>query len=1083
MKTRILQLFLFLFLGGTLQAQVTTSSISGLVADVKKEPLIGATVLAVHIPSGTEYGTVTRLDGRYNLIGLRVGGPYKVVTSYVGYQTKTDENIFLNLGQNYIINTNMDEEGITLGELVITGTKNNILNDKRTGASTNISTQALNSLPTLSRSINDFTRLTPQSNGRSFSGADDRFNNITLDGSIFNNSFGLSGLPGGQTNSTPISLDAIEQIQVNIAPYDVRESGFTGAGINAVTRSGTNDFSGSVFYNLRNEAMVGTKAKGNTVVTNNFDVNQLGFRLGGPILKNKIFFFINAEAEKRNDPATSFLAKRPGENDQNNNPNVSRVLASDLDKLRDFLISKYNYDPGRYEDYALETQSQKATARLDFNLNSKSKLSLRYNFLKSSRDVTASNSGSFQNRSNNGFSLNFENSNYVINNDLNSIIAEHNYLGKNFSNKIIAGFTANRDYRSSRGGVFPLVDILDGGRNYTTFGFEPFTPNNRLDTDTYQFRDDITYYSGRNIWTAGINVESFTFENTFTPTYYGQFVYNSLQDFYNDTDADTTNDPTLRRYQLTSSNLENSALPIATTKANQIGLYIQDEIQATDNFKITAGFRVDYPIFAKTALENTQVAGYNFNDENGTPLKVSTSVLPNTNPLFSPRIGFNWDVKGDRSLQFRGGTGIFSGRPAFVWLSNQVGNNGILTASVFEENVKGKYPFSPDVTKYNSAPVPGKPAPSYNIAVTDPDFKFPQVWRTNLAVDKQLPYGIIGSVEVLYSKDINNVDYINANLKPASKILGGSTDFRPLYGLNNAGNRINSNITDAIYLRNTNEGGSYSGTIKLERPSKNGLTLMAAYNYGNTRDIISAGSIAFSSWRDNLSVNGNNRPDLAYSNNDLRHRVIGALSYRKEYAKNLASQISIFFQSQNQGRFAYTINGDVNGDQATANDLMFVPNGAGELVFEQYSITVDGQPKVFTVLDQVLAFEAYIEQDDYLKERRGKYAERNGVLRPMLTNVDLSFVQEIFMNVGGKRNTLQLRADIFNFGNMISNKWGVGDRIVNSSPLQFRSYNANGAPVYRLANINNELIKSTYTTSTTLGDVWQMQLGVRYIFN
>ncbi|MBK8348001.1 MAG: hypothetical protein IPL08_10340 [Saprospiraceae bacterium] len=258
---------------------------------------------------------------------------------------------------------------------------------------------------------------------------------------------------------------------------------------------------------------------------------------------------------------------------------------------------------------------------------------------------------------------------------------------------------------------------------------------------------------------------------------------------------------------------------------------------------------------------------------------------------------------------------------------------------------------------------------------------------------------------------------------------------------------------------------------------------MAAYNYGNTRDIISAGSIAFSSWRDNLSVNGNNRPDLAYSNNDLRHRVIGALSYRKEYAKNLASQISIFFQSQNQGRFAYTINGDVNGDQATANDLMFVPNGAGELVFEQYSITVDGQPKVFTVLDQVLAFEAYIEQDDYLKERRGKYAERNGVLRPMLTNVDLSFVQEIFMNVGGKRNTLQLRADIFNFGNMISNKWGVGDRIVNSSPLQFRSYNANGAPVYRLANINNELIKSTYTTSTTLGDVWQMQLGVRYIFN
>ncbi|MBK7632925.1 MAG: TonB-dependent receptor [Saprospiraceae bacterium] len=1081
MKTRFLHMFLFLMLGLGVQAQVTTSSISGLATDNKKEPLIGATIIAVHVPSGTQYGTVTRVDGRYNLIGLRVGGPYTVTTSYVGYQTKTDENIFLNLGQNYIINPLLEEEGVTLGELIITGSKNNILNDKRTGASTNISTQAINSLPTLSRSIGDFTRLTPQANGRSFGGADNRFNNITLDGSIFNNEFGLSDLPGGQTNSTPISLDAVEQIQVNIAPFDVREGGFTGAGVNAVTRSGTNEFSGSAFYNIRNESLVGTKAKGNTVVTNDFNVNQIGFRLGGPIVKDKIFFFINAESERRDDPATAFLAKRPGENDTNNNPNVSRVLASDLDQLRDFLISKYNYDPGRYENYSLETKSDKATARLDFNLSNKSKLSLRYNFLKSSRDVTASNSGSFQNRSNNGFALNFENSNYVINNDLNSFIAEHNYLGKNFSNKVIAGYTAKRDYRSSRGGVFPLVDILDGNRNYTTFGFEPFTPNNRLDTDTYQFRDDITYYAGRNTWTAGVNIEAFEFRNTFTPTYYGQFVYKSLQDFYNDTDADTTNDPELERYQLTYSNLAGSALPTATTKASQVGFYLQDEIQATDNFKLTAGFRVDLPIFSKTALENSQVAGYTFNDEFGKPLKVSTSILPNTNPLFSPRLGFNWDVKGDRTLQFRGGTGIFSGRPAFVWLSNQVGNNGILTGSIFENKTK-KYPFSPDVTKYNGTPNPGQPASSYNIAVTNPDFKFPQVWRTNVAMDKQLPYGIIGSVELMYTKDINNVDYINANLKPASKVLGG-VDNRPVYGITNAGNRLNANITDAIYLRNTDQGRSYSGTIKLERPTTDGLTVMAAYNYGNTRDILSAGSIAFSSWRDNLSVNGNNLPDLAYSSNDLRHRIIGAISYRKEYAKNLATQVSIFFQTQNQGRFSYTINGDVNGDQANANDLMFVPNGAGELVFEQYSITVDGQPKVFTVLDQIKAFDAYIDQDDYLKDRRGEYAERNGVLRPLLTNIDLSFVQEIYMNAGGKRNTLQLRADIFNFGNLISNDWGVGDRIVNSSPLQFRSYNANGAPVYRLAAINNELIKSTFIPSSNLGDVWQMQLGVRYIFN
>lgn len=1064
---------------------VTTASIIGEVKDSSGEGLPGANIVAVHIPSGTTYGSTSRADGRFTLPGLRIGGPYKVTISFVGYQEYRIEDINLTLGQNYPLSASLVETGMELQEIVISG--NSLLSDTRTGASTNISVRKLNALPTISRSITDFTRLTPQSNGRSFSGADSRFNNLTIDGSIFNNSFGLSDIPGGQTNSTPISLDAIQEIQVNIAPYDVRQGGFTGAGINAVTRSGTNEFSGSVFFNTRSEKLVGDKAKDQDVVTQDFSVKQQGFRVGGPIIKDKLFFFINGEQERRDDPATNYVALRPGIND--NAANVSRVLASDLDALRTYLINTFSYDPGAYENYTLATQSDKALVRFDYNMSSKSKLSLRYNYLKSSRDVPTSNSGSFNNRRDNGFAMNFQNANYVINNDINSVIAEHNFLGSKFSNNVIAGFTANRDYRSSLGGVFPLVDILEGGRNYTNFGYEPFTPNNILNTDTWQFQDNFTYYAGRHTFTAGVNFEAFKFENTFTPTYYGQFVYNSLQDFYRDTDSDPNNNPTLRRYQLTYSNLANSALPTATTNARQISFYAQDEYQVRSNIRLTAGLRVDVPSFKQTALTNTQVEGYTFKDAVGNPIKVSTAQLPKAQALWSPRVGINWDVFNDLSLMVRGGTGVFTGRPAFVWISNQMSNNGILTGSLRADNTTGVYPFNPDVTAYNLAPNPGQPASSYNIAVTDPNFKYPQTWRTNIAVDRQLPFGIVGTVEFIYNKEINNVIYTNVNQEPSTGTFAGP-DNRPKFpgfGLSstaqNNANRVNDNITDAILLTNTDKGRGYSATIKLERPTIQGLSAMAAYNYSNTKDMMSAGSIAFSSWRDNFTVAGNNLPIPAYSNNDLRHRIISAVTYRKEYAKRFASQVSFFFQAQNQGRFTYRINGDMNGDQQTSNDLMYIPKDVAEMNFQSYTVTVGTVPMFISAVRQAVAFDKFIEQDEYLRKRRGQYAERNGVLMPWVNTLDISFVQEFFVDVKGKRNTIQLRADIFNFGNMLNNSWGVSDRIINSSPIEYRGVDSNGVPIYRFSAVNGVLIDKTYGTSTTINDVWQMQFGVRYTFN
>lgn len=1066
-----------------------SSSFLGQVTDAKGEALPGANVTATHTPSGSFYGTSTREDGRFNLPDVRIGGPYRIEVSFTGFETYVLDGVNISLGQNFRLDVKLQEGSTTLGEVVVTAVESEIMNSERTGAATNIKKEAINSLPTLSRSLNDFVRLTPQSrsssvaattgNSVSFAGQDSRFNNLTLDGSIFNNSFGLAGAPGGQTNSSPISLDAIDEIQINLAPYDVRQGGFTGAGVNAVTRSGTNQLEGSVFYNTRSESLAGKTADGTEITKNDFSIKQTGFRLGGPIIKNKLFFFVNAEIERRDDPATSWVADRGTEGD-----NVSRVLASDLDQLKTFLIDRFDYNPGEYENYLLNTRSDKALAKLDYNINKSNRLSFRFNYLKSSRDVLASNSGSFQNRRDNGFALNFSNSNYVINNDIYSGIVELNtMLGTKFSNKVQFGYTANRDYRSSNGGVFPLVDILEGGRNYTTFGYEPFTPNNILNTDTWQFQDNFTMYSGAHTITAGVNFEYFKFDNTFTPTYYGQFVYNSLQDFYDDVNG--VDSVELRRYNLTYSALPGGALPTATTKVAQPGAYIQDEIAMLDNkLKLTAGLRIDVPIYGQTALYNPALDTMSFINADGKSVKYRTDELPKTNPLFSPRIGFNYDVKGDRSLQLRGGTGLFAGRPAFVWISNQVGNNGILTGSESLNNIYNRR-FSPDVTNYipDNATTP----PTFNIAVTEEDFKFPQLWRTNLAVDFSLPLGFVGSLEGIFNKNLNNVYYVNANLEPSKANYDGADD-RPTYaGLGLTGTasnnalRINDKITDAIVLTNTNKGSNYSLTAKLERQFKKGFYTMLAYNFSESKDLMTAGSIAFSSWRDNPSRFGNNLQELAYSDFDQRHRIIGALSYRLDYLDHAATTFSVFMQSSNQGRYTFAVNGDVNGDQLTSNDLLYIPNSGDELLFDDIK-NADGV--VTASADaQRAAFMAFVDNNEYLSEHKGQYAERNGALLPWLTTFDVSVQQEFYVKVKDRRHTIQLRADFYNFGNLLSDKWGVGDVVRNNFPLRFVKVDAaTNQPIYTFAPTSGVYPTEALSNDTSLNSVWQAQLGIRYIF-
>ncbi len=1084
----------FLAISTTLNAQVTTSSMVGRIVDENNEPLIGATVVAVHQPSGTRYGTVTNEEGRFTIPAMRIGGPYQITTSYVGFQEQVRDNVFLSLGTAATLDVKLASEAVEIEGVQVVASRNDVFSSDRTGAATNITTQQLNSLPTLNRNFLDFSRLTPQSNGSSFAGQDTRLNNITIDGSLLNNSFGLSGEPGGRTGISPISLDAIEEVQVNLAPYDVRQAGFVGAGINAVTRSGTNEFSGSAFYNFRNENLTGTKAGTATFdkAQNSFDIKQYGLRIGGPIIKNKLFFFLSAELERQASP----YLERANSGNEPVSGNVTGVLRSDLDAVSAFLRENYGYETGPYEGYDLETVGDKYLAKLDWNINDNHRFSIRFTRLDSESDqlISTSSSLGFGSRRGNGRAMSYQNSNYIIFDKITSIIGELNSVFNNkISNNFIAGYTFQNEDRGTYGEIFPLIEIQNGnGQTYISTGFEPFTPSNQLQYKTYQLQDNLSIYLNKHTVTAGLSVERLEFRNVFFPGSQGVFVYSDLDDFYADLTASAANpnrdtsSVTLRRFQYRYSALPGGAEPVQPTEVTYAGIYLQDEWAVSPQFNLTGGVRVDIPFFGDTGFENEQVLKQTYRDADGNPLQVSTAKLPNATPLFSPRLGFNLDVLGDKTLQIRGGTGIFTGRPAFVWISNQIGNNGVLTGFEQIDNTNTR-PFTPTPGQFIENP--STPS-SYNIDVTDEDFKFPQVWRTNLAVDKKLPWNLVGTLEFIYNKDVNGINYLNINQEPATATFAGP-DNRPRFpgsglsggALNNA-NRINDNVTGAVYLTNQNQGTSYTFTASLERKFTNGLFAKVAYNYGQAKNLVDAGSIASGSYNGITSVRGNNDPDLAFTANDQRHRFLGALTYRIEYLKFGATQFGFFINGATQGRFTYVINNDMNGDGIAGNDLLYVPNNASELRF--VSSTVNGI--TFTPEQQAAAFDAYINQDDYLSERRGQYTERNGALFPSLWRADFSFVQEFFINAGGKRNSLQFRADILNVGNLLNSDWGIANRVINSRPLNFAGVTSDGIPTYRMATTGSgtstKLLDETLAkTASITSDVYRIQLGIRYTFN
>lgn len=1084
----LLLLVSFFISTSSINAQVvTTSSMNGTVTDSNGDALPGANIIALHQPSGTQYGTSTRLDGKFNINGMRVGGPYDVTVSFVGYNSQKIENVYLELGQNLRVEFRLTEEAVQLGDITVIAERDGIIRSDRTGTSTTIKSDNINTLPTIARRMEDLTRLTPQvGRNSSFAGIDNRLNNITIDGSYFNNSFGLAGLPGDRTGVAPISLDAIEQIQVNISPFDVRNGNFVGAGVNTVTKSGTNEYKASVYYNYRNyekggsEWMVGTKAGENEISVGKFSFNQFGMSLGAPLVENKLFLFVSFEDDNLVQPGTTYRANLGGETVGGN---ITRVLASDLDNLSNFLNNNFDYQTGPYQGYDFQTPSTRALIKLDYNLNDKNKISLRYTHLDSFTDVLLSNSSSlgFGTRRSNLDGLNFHNSNYMIMENIRSIVGEWNsILSNNLSNNLIIGYTYNDESRDSRGKFFPMVDILESGSVYTTFGFEPFTPNNELRYKSFQLQDNLSYYLGDHSLTFGVSAERYESENVFFPGSQSAYVYNSLQDFYDDANAyltGTTSPVTVRRFQFRWSNVPGQEKPIQPLKVWYTGAYAQDQWQVTDNLNVIAGVRLDIPFFEETGLHNAELDTMYFMDEDGNSVQYRTEKMPDANLLFSPRVGFNFDIFGNKSTQLRGGTGIFTGKPAYVWISNQIGNNGMLTGFERLDNTTVRS-FDPNPKRYLEGKViNGAPASSYELALTDPDFKFPQLWRSNFGIDQKLPFGFVGTLEGLYSKDINGIYYINANqTNPNSAFVGA--DNRPRWTSSSA-RKIYQKIDNAVVLKNQDQGYYYSLTAALEKPFSDNWYFKAAYNYGVAKNTVDAGSIAFGSWNNNQHSSNPNDPGVGFSATSPGHRLLAALSYRLEYFKWGATTLSVVFEGITQGNASYTFSGDMNGDGGTSNDLIYIPRDQSEMNFQEYT----SNNVTYTADQQAAAWDAYIEQDEYLKEHRGEYAERGAVFMPMVFRADLSFIQEFSANIIDKKNTLQIRFDILNFTNLLNSEWGVGDVFNTTQPLTNPSVDGEGRSLYRLRNIGGELVTETFQPSATIFDVYRLQLGFRFNFN
>ncbi|MEJ8803042.1 TonB-dependent receptor [Pontibacter sp. H249] len=1017
----------------------TTAAMSGTVKDQSGVALPGATVIAVHTPTNTQYVAGTNADGNFNIQNMRVGGPYTVRTSYVGYQERKIEGVMLNLGQTARVDFSISEDNRQLGEVQIVGQRDDVFNQDRTGAATNVSREQIENLPTLSRSLQDFTRLTPQASGNSIGGSNNRYNNITIDGAVNNDVFGLSGsgTPGGSAGTQPISLDAIQEIQVVVAPYDVKMGNFTGGGINAVTRSGTNDFTGSVYTFGRNQNTIGKAVEGPRVKADEFTNYQYGVRVGGPILRDKLFFFLNYDATRISEP----VRFAPGSSE-------SQIPSATVQQLADFVKDNYGYDVGSFGAIDRKTESNKIFARLDWNINNNHQFTIRHNFVDAFDD-NISRSRSFVRLGNNA---------YQFTSVTNSTVAELNSrFGNNIANNLILGYSRIRDSRDIAGSMFPQVTINDAVGTIE-FGAQRSSTANELDQDIFEITDNLTYQLGNHNFTVGTHNEFFSFRNLFINNMNGRWDFNSLEDFYIGKAS---------RVQATYALDSNNPLPAAEFNAMQLGFYVQDEFTASEKLKLTLGLRADLPVFPDAPTRNEKFE----NNFGALYPGLRTDRTPGGNILWAPRFGFNYTPTEDRSFQVRGGTGIFTGRVPFVWLSNQFTNTGTVFGTVFQNNPKK---FVTEVEDQRNAGASDK---TVEVNVVSEDFKLPQVWRSNLAVDYTLPGEVVATVEGIYSKTLNDVVYRNLNLTAPVGTLPG-VDNRDVYASSTSARRVNNDYTNVILLDNTNKGYRYSVTGQLRKNFTNGLNSSIAYTYGESKDVNSGtSSTALSNWEYNQIVNNPNDPALEYSRYDVRHRIVGTTGYTVKYANNFATSISMFYEGQSGLPFTYLYSQDLNNDGNRGNDLMYVPRDRSEI--NLVDLKSNGVVTA-TADEQWAALDAFIADDDYLNSRRGQYTERHGARMPWTHQFDLRLLQDFYVKGdNGKSHTLQITFDVFNVGNLINKDWGRQYFVNNSANelVRYAGRNSAGEPTFTF-NPNSRGYNVSQFASR-----WQGQLGLRYIFN
>ena len=1098
---------LLAFMVSTAMAQITTSGISGKVT-ANGEDIIGATIKAVHQPSGTVYRAVTNIDGRYSIQGMRPGGPYVLEVSYVGYKTKEVKNFNLSLGQNTILNESLSENAEMLQDVVVTADRNNNMRTDRAGATTSINADQIEAVPTVSRSMNDLLKLTPQGanvgSGFSVGGGNYRQSYVTVDGAAFNNAFGIGGnLPG---NGSPISLDALDQISVSSSPYDVRLSGFTGGAISAVTKSGTNQFKGTAYMYTTNSHLRGNKVS-------DYELNRLqshattwGASFGGPIIKDKLFFFANGEYQSNISAGPSGTA-RLSESDKWSpaSGTVHRPLQSDMDNMLNFLSNNYGYNPGRYQGYSLDTPSYKFLARIDWNINENNKLNIR--FSKShDKDSSAPSSsttpfkdsviypggedatgGKSQSGRTANAGLYFESARYYQEKNFTSFAAEWNSKWGGVSNVLRATYSYQDEPRTYVGGMFPTVDILKNGSYYMGFGPDPFTQGNLRQVKTFVATDEASWTMGIQNLTAGLQFETNEATNGFGAASAGYYVFESMDDFMNGKAP--------RSYGVTFP-MDGSSQFNATMKYNQFSAYVQDQVNFSDRFRLTAGLRFELPIYPELKNNyNKAFAAMKWKNDAGVESQYTTDQLPDAPLTVSPRVGFNWDILGNHKLVLRGGTGYFIGRLPFVWLVSAVGNAGCGQYTYYYNTpsdkgakyLMDKFYASRDeqvnvlkqqglAVNRDDAAAPSSPT------IIDKDLKMNATWKTSLALDAKLPYDVDFSLEGIYSREFNPATVINLDRywdgKSYTELAPG--DKRKWYSRNSYSNPYM--ITNAGH-----KAYYYSITASLAKKFAFGLNLSASYTYSKAKSYgDGVGDQVSSAYYNNrYSVNGNNDMELGYGTYVAPNRLLISASYKKDYGKNFGSEVGLIYEGMNMGyadgysctRYTYQLTGNVVNDYGS-NGLVYIP--ASREALDKWNFKDNGK---YTAEQQKDDFWAYINQDDYLKNHKGEYAERGGAVMPWHHQLDFKFNQNFYLNVAGQKNTLQFGVDIKNLANLLNNSWGLYKTVNNTKLLKYTAGKNGAAGSFQFQKNGKDVLSKTYTNYTSFNSTYSIQFSIRYIFN